>query len=148
MNIILGALIGFGGLILYEQYEKQKTANAQKTSPAGTIPTQSAPVGTFLQPPNLAQQPMLYGSSSPSNVNGLPQFSAAQYPTLIDTSAVPIWDGKQWNCPGGEVAYYDPQAGVVYCLLPGTVPGGTNPPDTQSSVQSESFLTALEDALP
>jgi len=118
MNLLIGGLIGLIGLILYEQSQKAATmpASASGSSPANA----AAPSAAAGQVPASVSTPISTAPSEP--VTGLPQFDSSQNGSIIDLSQSPSWNGSAWTCANGSIPYYDPNAGTVYCVLPGMQP--------------------------
>lgn len=136
INLAIGALIAVIALIFYER--KQSVA---ATHASGQIPTVSPTIGVTLQGPNA---PQLKNSPAPlSTLNAaaqrLPQFSQAADPSVVDISAVPTFDGKNWTCPNGDIPYYDASTQSVYCVLPGVQVSQFQPIGDESELTSDPF---------
>lgn len=117
MGIILGGLMGVILLILYE--------NSQKTSastPATTAPVTAATGATSTTGAVSSSTTVQATSASQAAALTLPQFSSLQSYSIVDTSATPSFIGGAWSCPNGDIPYYDPSTGSVYCVLPGMSP--------------------------
>jgi hypothetical protein len=113
MGILLGGLIGVILLILYENSQNgAPVLPGVSSAPAPSQPAASQPVSTTVQATLSSQAAALK----------LPQFSSLASYSIVDTSATPSFIGGQWSCPNGDIPYYDPSTGSVYCVLPGMSP--------------------------
>lgn len=114
MNLAIGGLLAVIALILYENSRKGASALAPAPGVAAPAPMNPASSASASTP--------ISAAAAPPSIAGLPQFSSADSGSIIDVNATPSFIGGVWGCPGGDVPYYDPTTGTVYCVLPGMTP--------------------------
>jgi hypothetical protein len=132
--LAIGGLLAVVGLILYEQ---TKTAAASVSAPPSSVVSASSGQEITAKAPSQPQSSLQQAAQS------LPQFSAADNPSIIDIGASASWNGQSWTCPNGDQPYYDPSLNAVYCVLPGVIPGSSAGPTDTVTPEPESFWDAI-----